>query len=163
MKKPTTPTEKTVAKSKSEPPIAAVESEDKPKKASPTQKASNQPKAVTPKRVPKAKIEQPVAVAATETKAKKSSLAPKSPKKGQDVASYQVEESPEMTLSERVGLTAGSIWHYLSENGASPVAKLVRELPEEEKVIQRSIGWLAQEGKITLDIIGKDETIGLTS
>jgi hypothetical protein len=34
-----------------------------------------------------------------------------------------------MTLSERVSLTAGSIWHYLSENGASPVAKLVLELP----------------------------------
>ena len=112
--------------------------------------------------MPKANTEQPVAIAGTETKAIKSSQAPKSPQKAQVAASYQVEETPEMTLSERVGLTAGSIWHYLSENGTSPVAKLVRELPEEEKVIQRSIGWLAQEGKITLDTIDKVETIGLT-
>lgn len=163
MNKPATPTEKPVPKSKTEQPIAAVASEVKPKKASPTQKAPNQPKAVTPKPVPEAKTEQPVAVAVTETKAIKSNQAPKSPKNAQDVASYQVAETPGMTLSVRVGLTAGSIWHYLSENGASPVAKLVRELPEEEKVIQRSIGWLAQEGKISLDTIDRVETIGLTS
>jgi len=81
MKNPTTPTEKPVPKSKTEQPIAAVASEVKPKKASPTQMSPNKPKAVTPKPVPKAKTEQPVAVAATETKAIKSSLAPKSPKK----------------------------------------------------------------------------------
>ena len=67
----------------------------------------------------------------------------------------------EITMPERVGLTAGSIWRYLSENGATPVAKLVRDLPEEEKIIQRSIGWLAQEGKITLNTIDKVETISL--
>jgi outer membrane biosynthesis protein TonB len=161
MKNPTTPTEKPVPKSKTEQPIAAVASEVKPKKASPTQMSPNKPKAVTPKPVPKAKTEQPVAVAATETKAIKSSQTPKSPKKAQVVASNQVEETPEMTLPERVGLTAGSIWHYLSENGSTSVAKLVREIPEEEKVIQRSIGWLAQEGKITLDTIDRVETIGL--
>jgi hypothetical protein len=31
----------------------------------------------------------------------------------------------------------------LAENGATSVAKLVKELSEEEKIIQRSIGWLA--------------------
>jgi Winged helix-turn-helix domain (DUF2582) len=162
MKNPTTPTEKPVLKPKTEQPIAAVASEVKPKEASLTEKVPNKPKAVTPKPVPKAKIEQPVAVAATETKAIKPSQTPYPPKKSQAVIPNQVSETPEMTLSERVGLTAGSIWHYLSENGASPVAKLVRELPEEEKVIQRSIGWLAQEGKITLDTIDRVETIGLT-
>ena len=161
MKKPTTPTVKPVPKSKTEQPIAAVASEAKAKKASLTEKTPNKPRAVTPKPVPKAKTEKPVAFTATEIKAKKSSQAPKSPKKAQVVVSNQVAQTPEMTLSERVGLTAGSIWHYFSENGASPVAKLVRELPEEEKVIQRSIGWLAQEGKITLDTIDRVETIGL--
>ncbi|OAI15655.1 hypothetical protein A1359_09410 [Methylomonas lenta] len=58
-------------------------------------------------------------------------------------------------------MTAGSIWHYLAANGATSVAKLVKELPEEEKVIQRSIGWLAQEDKITLSIIDRAETIAL--
>jgi hypothetical protein len=62
-----------------------------------------------------------------------------------------------------VGLTAGNIWHYLEKNGATPVAKLLRELPEEEKIIQRSIGWLAQEGKIILDTVDRVETIALKS
>jgi Winged helix-turn-helix domain (DUF2582) len=159
MKKPTTPNEKQVPISKTGQPIAAVASEANAKKADP--KPPNQPKAVTPKPVPKAKTEQPVAVAATEKKAIKPSQSPKSPKKAQAVASTQVAETPEITLPERVGLTAGNIWHYLSENGPTSVAKLVRELPEEEKVIQRSIGWLAQEGKITLGIIDRVETIGL--
>ena len=43
----------------------------------------------------------------------------------------------------------------------SPVAKLVKELTEEEKIIQRSIGWLAQEGKITLDVVDRVETLAL--
>lgn len=42
-----------------------------------------------------------------------------------------------------------------------PVAKLVRELNEEEKIIQRSIGWLAKEGKITLETVERVETIVL--
>jgi DNA-directed RNA polymerase sigma subunit (sigma70/sigma32) len=49
----------------------------------------------------------------------------------------------------------------LAENGATPVAKLLRELTEEEKIIQRSIGWLAQEDKITLDAVGRVEIITL--
>ena len=65
------------------------------------------------------------------------------------------------TSPERVGMTAGSIWHYLAENGATPVAKLVKELTDEEKIIQRSIGWLTQEGKITLDVVDRVETIAL--
>ena len=161
MKKPTPPSEKPVpkAQAKAEQPVAAIASETKAKKASPTPKPTAKPKAAAPKPVSKVIAEQPVAVAAKETKAVKSSQTPKSPNKAQVVA---LEEAAEIPVSERVGLTAGSIWQYLSENGATSVAKLVRDLPEEEKIIQRSIGWLAQEGKITLDTIDRVETIGLT-
>jgi len=121
------------------------------------------PKTTTEKPVPKAKAEQPVAVAAVVTKAtpKKPSPDQKTPKKAQVVAPKPVVATPEMTVSESVGLTAGSIWHYLAKNGATSVAKLVKELTEEEKIIQRSIGWLAQEGKITLDVIDRVETVAL--
>ena len=64
-------------------------------------------------------------------------------------------------MPEQVGLAAGSIWHYLAENGATSVTKLVNELSEEEKIIQRSIDWLAQEGKITLDVVNRVETLSL--
>ena len=159
MKKPTNTTKKPDPKAKAEQPAATVASETKVIKASPTPKPAAKPKAAVPKPVPKVKAEQPVAVAATETKAVKPSQTPKSSNKAKVVA---VAETAELPVSERIGLTAGSIWQYLSENGSTSVAILVRDLPEEEKIVQRSIGWLAQEGKITLDTIDRVETIGLT-
>jgi len=163
MKKPKIPTEKPASKAKTEQPVVAVATEAKTKKASPTQKDPKQLQALTPKpvTVPNAETEQPVAVTVTEEKLQKPSPAPKSPKKSQAVVTKPAEMTSEIMLPERIGLTAGSIWHYLAEHGATSVAKLVRELPEEEKTIHRSIGWLAQEGKISLNTIDRVETIVL--
>ena len=119
------------------------------------------PKTPTKKPVTKTKAEQPTAAAPTKATPKKPSPAQSPAKKAQAAAAKPVSATPEKTMPERVGLTAGQIWHYLAENGATSVAKLVRELPEEEKIIQRSIGWLAQEGKITLDVIDRIETLAL--
>ena len=118
-------------------------------------------KTPTEKPVTKTKAEQPAAAVATKAVPKKPSPAQKPAKKAPAVAAKPVAVTPEKTIPERVGLTAGHIWHYLAENGATSVAKLVRELPEEEKIIQRSIGWLAQEDKITLDTIDRVETLAL--
>ena len=60
-----------------------------------------------------------------------------------------------------VGNTAGKIWKYLDKNGPTSVAKLIRETKIDEKIIQRGIGWLAQEGKISIEIINRAETISL--
>ena len=70
-------------------------------------------------------------------------------------------ETINLTIPERIGLTAGNIWQYLIENDATSVSVLVKTLAEKEKIIQRSIGWLAQEGKITLETVGRVETIAL--
>jgi hypothetical protein len=118
-------------------------------------------KTTTEKPVPKAKVEQPIATVETKEAPKKPSPDQKPVKKAQAVAPKPVAVIPEIPVPERIGLTAGSIWHYLAENGATPVAKLVRELTEEEKIIQRSIGWLAQEGKITLEVVDRVETLAL--
>ena len=119
------------------------------------------PKTTTKKPAPKAKAEQPIPTVVTKATPKKPSPEKKTPKKAKAVVTKPVAATPEMTMPERVGLTAGSIWNYLAENGATSVAKLIRELTEEEKIIQRSIGWLAQEDKITLAIIDRAETITL--
>ncbi len=103
----------------------------------------------------KAKAEQ------VQTSPKKSSSIKAAPKKPEVIDPKPVAAIPEVSAQERTGLTAGSIWHYLNENGSTSVAKLIKELPEEEKVIQRSIGWLAQEDKITLSIVDRAETIAL--
>ncbi len=70
-------------------------------------------------------------------------------------------ETKTLSIKVRIGLTAGDIWQYLSKNGSTTISKIVQELPEEEKIIQRSIGWLAQEGKITLNTQVKGELISL--
>jgi predicted DNA-binding transcriptional regulator AlpA len=118
-------------------------------------------KTTTEKAAPKVKAEQPITTGVTKATPKKPSPDQKTPKKAQVVTPKPVGALPEIAMPERVGLTAGDIWHYLTENGATSVAKLVRELPEEEKIIQRSIGWLAQEGKITLDTVDRVETVAL--
>jgi hypothetical protein len=148
MKKTKTTTEKSVPKAKVEQPIATVATKAKAEQSIATVAT-------------KAKAEQPIATVATKATPKKPGPDQKPAKKAQAVSPQPVAAIPETAMPERIGVTAGSIWHYLAKNSATPVAKLVRELPEEEKIIQRSIGWLAQEGKITLDIIDRVETISL--
>lgn len=63
---------------------------------------------------------------------------------------------------EQVGMAAGNVYRYLEKSGAISVAKMARELKEDSKTIQRGIGWLAQEGKITLKMVKRVEMISLS-
>ncbi|MEQ1530047.1 MAG: winged helix-turn-helix domain-containing protein [Methylococcales bacterium] len=119
------------------------------------------PTITTKKPVANVKVEQAVATEAPEAKPKKPSPVKTAAKKTQTAAAKPAAAVPEVAIPERVGLTAGNLWHYLAENGTTSVAKLVRELTEEEKIIQRSIGWLAQEGKITLLVIDGVDSVEL--
>ena len=159
MKTPKSTPEKPALKAKAEQPVAAVATKAPPKNPSPAKKTPKKAELVAPKPVdalpekamPDVKAEQPVAAVVTKA----------IPKKAPVEATKPVVAMPEITMPEQVGLAAGSIWHYLAENGATSVAKLVNELSEEEKIIQRSIGWLAQEGKITIDVVNRVETLAL--
>ena len=169
MKTPKSTPEKPAPKAKAEQPVAAVATKAPPKNPSPAKKTLKKAEVVAPKpieatpeiTIPDVKAEQLIAAVVTKAIPKKPSPAPKTTKKAPVVAPKPVEAMPEMTMPEQVGLAAGSIWHYLADNGATSVAKLVNELSEEEKIIQRSIGWLAQEGKITLDVVNRVETLAL--
>jgi len=122
------------------------------------------PKTTSTKPAEKVTIEQAVTTEATpvppETP-KKTGTVRKTPAKTKAAAAKPVAETPELAVEERIGLTAGDIWRYLAEQGATPVAKLVKDLTEEEKIIQRSLGWLAKEDKITLTVIDRIETLAL--
>ena len=159
MKKPANTTEKLAPKA--EQAIKTSTTKTTPKKPAKPAATKAQAKKPTKPVATKATPKKPTKTAATKATPKKSSPAQKTATKTQTVPPKPVAETPEKTSPERVGLTAGSIWHYLSKNGATPVAKLLRELSEEEKIIQRSIGWLAQEGKINLDTTSRGETIAL--
>jgi DeoR/GlpR family transcriptional regulator of sugar metabolism len=64
-------------------------------------------------------------------------------------------------MSNIIGINAGTIWEYLDKNGPTTIAKLIRETGVDEKTIQRGIGWLAQEGKVTIELVNRAETIAL--
>lgn len=166
MKKPTTATETPIVKAKTEKPTTSKAT----KKVVSTEAAKTIPMESTVSLSTKATAEKPVNTEAPEASAnvkvakaapKKASPKPKPTKKTPTIESEQSTVTPETPMHERIGLTAGSIWHYLAENGTTSVAKLVDALPEKEAIIQRSIGWLAQEDKISLSVIGQAETIAL--
>ena len=126
-----------------------------------TEVAKTIPEASVTKEVTETTPEASVTSEVAKATPKKTSTKPKATKKAPVVEPKPIAASPETAMHERVGLTAGSIWHYLAENGATSVTKLVDALPEEEAIIQRSIGWLAQEDKILLSVVDQVETIAL--
>jgi len=111
---------------------------------------------------PVAKVKEKAPVSTVTTTAPKPAPAKKAPAKVKAAVPKAVATKvPSLTVAERVGLTSGGIWRHLTENGATSISVLVKALTEEEKIIQRSIGWLAQEGKITFETVGRTETIAL--
>lgn len=66
-------------------------------------------------------------------------------------------------MTEEVGLAAGEIWRYLNQTGECKVSALTKSLSIKEKVLQRALGWLDKEGKITFSTAGRAETVTLKS
>jgi hypothetical protein len=60
-----------------------------------------------------------------------------------------------------IGEIAGYVWHYLDENGSSSVAKIANETGLNKGDVQRGIGWLIKEDKLSIVMIGRTETISL--
>jgi winged helix-turn-helix protein DUF2582 len=149
MKQSKTTPEKPITAATTEQPVAPKITKAAPKKSNPAKPAQKQAEA---------KTVQPII---TDAAPKKSTPKPRTLTKVESVTSKPVATATNLPIAVRVGLTAGSIWHYLSENGTTPVSKLLAAFSEEEKVIQRSIGWLAQEDKINIDTVNRVETITL--
>jgi predicted ArsR family transcriptional regulator len=64
-------------------------------------------------------------------------------------------------LNETVGSAAGKIWTYLSENGQASASKLAEGTGLDKNDVQRAIGWLAREGKLSVERKGKNEFFSL--
>ncbi len=66
-----------------------------------------------------------------------------------------------MSSINEIGDAAGKIWHYLNKNGAASVSKVTTETGVGKNEIQRAIGWLCKEGKLSIEIKGRVETLSL--
>jgi len=60
-----------------------------------------------------------------------------------------------------IGEAAGTIWHYLDKNGEASVNKVTTETGLSKNDVQRGIGWLAKEDKISIETNGRVETLSL--
>jgi len=64
-------------------------------------------------------------------------------------------------MSNTIGDAAGIIWKYLDENGPSSVNKVTTETGINKNDVQRAIGWLSKEDKLSIEMIGRAETLSL--
>ena len=55
-----------------------------------------------------------------------------------------------------LGIIAGDIWHYLDQHGESTLSELVEHLDKPRDTILMSLGWLAREGHVTLQVEGSN-------
>jgi hypothetical protein len=62
---------------------------------------------------------------------------------------------------ESIGETAGIIWHTLKASGSLPLSKLVDEAGAPKDLALLSLGWLAREGKITIEESGRKKMVAL--
>ena len=60
-----------------------------------------------------------------------------------------------------IGNAAGKIWQYLDQNGSASVTKITNETGINKNDVQRGIGWLLKEDKLSIDVVGRTETLSL--
>jgi len=60
-----------------------------------------------------------------------------------------------------IGDAAGKVWEYLDKNGPSSVSKIATETGINKTDMQRAIGWLSKEDKLSVEIKGRTETLSL--
>jgi len=53
-------------------------------------------------------------------------------------------------MQDLIGLIAGKIWKYLSENGKTEVTKIRFDLKLTNALLFLAIGWLSREDKINI-------------
>ena len=64
-------------------------------------------------------------------------------------------------MIEKIGTNAGKVWTQLDEAGRQNVKEVKKSTKLTEKDLYAAIGWLAREGKIRLEEVGKDLYISL--
>ena len=54
---------------------------------------------------------------------------------------------------EKIGQTAGLVWHFLQSHGESTLSGVEKGVEAPKAMVSMAVGWLAREGKIAV----KDE------
>ena len=65
------------------------------------------------------------------------------------------------TMITEIGIVAGEIWHFLDQHGEVSLLALVQGIDKPRDNVLMSLGWLAREGHVILQIIGGDYKVTL--
>ncbi len=60
-----------------------------------------------------------------------------------------------------IGIVAGDIWHFLDQHGEVTLGDLVRGIDKPRDNVLMSLGWLAREGHVILQLVDHDYRISL--
>ena len=60
-----------------------------------------------------------------------------------------------------IGEIAGVIWQVLTEKGPLTMAKLVKAVGEPRDSVMQGLGWLAREGKVSINEEGRNRVVSL--
>jgi len=62
---------------------------------------------------------------------------------------------------EQIGDTAGLVWHALDGREPLSLAKLVELIDAPRDIVMQAIGWLAREGKISIEKTSRGRIVSL--
>lgn len=62
---------------------------------------------------------------------------------------------------DQIGETSGRVWQILNRSGPLSLAKLARQIDAPRDVVMQAVGWLAREGKVSIEEAGRGRTISL--
>ena len=65
------------------------------------------------------------------------------------------------TPVDRIGETAGLVWHYLNEHGATSLTAIAERVKVPRDLAMLAVGWLAREEKVEVSESGRTKTITL--
>lgn len=66
-------------------------------------------------------------------------------------------------LNADIGAAAGKVWSFLNESGPASATKIAEGAELDKNAVQRALGWLAREGKLSLERKGKNELFSLVA
>ncbi len=61
----------------------------------------------------------------------------------------------------QIGEVAGKVWSALSEEEPLSLARLVKAVGEPRDTVMQAIGWLAREGKVSIEDKGRNRVVSL--
>jgi hypothetical protein len=60
-----------------------------------------------------------------------------------------------------IGIIAGEIWHYLDQHGEVKFCALVKAIDKPRDNVLMSLGWLAREGHVIVQLYDNDYQVSL--